>query len=86
MADVYVLKSGRFTMSSYFLLLMFIILNSISFVKLKTYGIISTNTTCVNIPLASFSSRNDERFLQLKLFASPQFTSNYSNSCGKFDM
>jgi hypothetical protein len=65
---------------------MFIIMNSLSFVKLKTHGIMLGNMTCVNISFASLSSRNDDRFNQLKLFASPQFVSNYSLSCGKVDM
>jgi hypothetical protein len=86
MAYINFVKSGRLTMSSYFLLLLFIIMNSLSFVKLRTYGLILPNKTCINIPFASLSSRNDDRFIQLKLFASPQFISNYSQSCVKFDM
>jgi hypothetical protein len=61
-------------------------MNSLSFVKLRTYGIMFSNVTCVNIPLASLSSRNDDRLAPLKLFASLQFISNHSRSCGKFDM
>ncbi len=73
-------------MSSYFLLLLFIIMNSLSFVKLKIPGIMLSNLTCVDIPLSSLSSRGDDKFGQLKLFSSPKFLSNYSHSCGKFDM
>jgi hypothetical protein len=73
-------------MSPYSLLLLFIIMNSLSFIKLKTSGAVLSNMTCVNIPVTSLSSRSDDRYVQLKLFASPQFISNHSLSCGKFDM
>ena len=76
-----IIMSGKF-----FLLVLFIIINNLSFVKLKLPATIISNMTCVNISFASISSRNDDRFSQLKLFASPQFISNYSNSCGKFEM
>jgi hypothetical protein len=68
------------------LLFLLIMMNNFLFVKLKTTEITVSNMTCVHIPLASISSRNDDRFGQLKLFATPHFTSNYSASCGKFDM
>ena len=55
-------------------------------VQSKAHGLLTSNMTCVNLPLASLSSRPDDRFVQLKLFASPQFSSNYSTSCGRFDM
>jgi hypothetical protein len=73
-------------MTSYSMLVMFIILNSFSMVKLKSYGVIVSNMSCMNIPVGSLSSRNDDRYVQLKLFASPQFVSNSSLSCVKFDM
>ena len=65
---------------------MFIILNSFTIVKLKSYGVMVSNMSCMNIPMASLSSRNDDRYIQLKLFSSPQFVSNSSLSCVKFDM
>ena len=83
------IESGklRIIMSLKFLLLsLFIILNNLSFVKLKSPGLTISNMTCATISLASLSSRNDDRFGQLKLFASPYFVSNHSNSCGKFEM
>lgn len=89
MADIHFIESSRLRiikMSSYFLVLLFIILNNISFVKLQVHGNGLPNITCVAIPLASLSSRGDDRFVQLKLFASPQFMSNYTRTCGKFDM
>ncbi|CAF0764536.1 unnamed protein product [Rotaria sordida] len=61
-------------------------MNDLSCIKLKVNGIIPSNMTCVNISLASLSSRGDDKFTQLKLFASPQFMSNYSYSCGRFDI
>lgn len=73
-------------MPCYLLLLLFAILNIFPFVKLKTYGIMPSNMTCASIPLASLSSRSDDRYLQLKLFSSPHFFSNYSLSCGKFSL
>jgi hypothetical protein len=73
-------------MSSCLILLLFIIMNHLSLSDLKTHRVLSSNMTCVNIPIASLSSRSDDRFAQLKLFASPQFISNHTASCGKFDM
>ncbi|CAF1356498.1 unnamed protein product [Rotaria sordida] len=40
--------------------------------------------TCVSIPLAALSSRNDDKFSQMKLFTSTQLNSNYTTTCGKF--
>jgi hypothetical protein len=73
-------------MTPHFILLLFIIINRFSFVELKLPRVLSTNMTCVTIPVATLSSRSDDKFSQLKTFASPQFMSNYSTSCGKFDM
>ncbi|CAF1490209.1 unnamed protein product [Adineta steineri] len=43
--------------------------------------------TCVTIPLASLSSRSDDKFSQLKLFSSPQISSNLTTAtCTKFDI
>jgi hypothetical protein len=61
-------------------------MNNLSYIEVKINGIMLSNMTCVNIPVASLSSRSDDRFIQMKLFASPQFSSNYSVGCGKFDM
>jgi len=66
MAYEHSLLSGRLTMSCYVLFILFVVLNYFSFVKLKTYGFMTpSNSTCVNIPLASLSSRSDDRYLQL---------------------
>ncbi|CAF4269283.1 unnamed protein product [Rotaria socialis] len=73
-------------MSSNFLVLLVIMMNNVFFVKLQPHGTMLSNMTCINISLASLSSRADDRFGQLKLFSSPHFMSNYSRSCGKFDM
>jgi hypothetical protein len=87
MAYIHLFESGRwFTMRSYWMLFMFIVMNSLAMAKLKSDGIIVSNMTCVNIPMASLSSANDDRFTQLKLFSSPQFVSNSSLPCRKFDM
>lgn len=89
MAYIHFIESGRLrtiSMSPYYLLMLLIIMNNLSFVKLNAKAIAVHNMTCVNIPLASLSSRGDDRLVQLKLFAAPQFISNYSASCGKFDM
>ncbi|CAF0799231.1 unnamed protein product [Adineta ricciae] len=40
--------------------------------------------TCVTVPMASLSSRSDDRFQQLKIFASPVLTTN--STCAKFDI
>lgn len=86
MAHIHSSKSGRLSMSPYFLLLLFIVMNSLSFVELKNSGIMLSNITCINIPIASLLSMGEDKFGQLKLFTSPPFISNYSLSCGKFDM
>lgn len=70
-------------------LLLFIIINRLSCADLKLNRVMSSNMTCVSIPLAtlsSLSSRSDDKFTQLKLFASPQFNSNLTTSCGKFHL
>ncbi|CAF1421680.1 unnamed protein product [Adineta steineri] len=54
-------------MSSYFLLLLFIIMNNLSYVKLRTHRVMLTNMACINIPLANLSSRNDDKSIQLKI-------------------
>jgi hypothetical protein len=73
-------------MSSSLILLLFIILNRLSFVDLKINPIMSSDMTCVTIPLTTLSSQSDDKFGQLKLFASPQFNSNLTTSCGKYNM
>jgi len=44
----------------------------------------SVNTTCITIPLSALSSRNDDKFSQLKFFALPHSTINQSQPCIKF--
>jgi hypothetical protein len=73
-------------MSPDIILLLLIIIHRVSFVDLTINRIISSDMTCVTIPLATVSSRNDEKFGQLKHFALPQFNSNLTASCGKFSM
>ncbi|CAF3686685.1 unnamed protein product [Rotaria socialis] len=73
-------------MSSYPYLLFFIILNRLSVVHLQTHRTLSSNMNCVTIPLATLSSRSDDKFSQLKHFTSWHFNSNYTSSCGKFDV
>lgn len=74
------------TMSSSRIFILFIIINRLSLVDLRLNRLISSDTTCVPIPFLTLSSRNDEKFGQLKLFSSPQFSSNLTMSCGKFSM
>ncbi|CAF1176648.1 unnamed protein product [Adineta ricciae] len=62
------------------------LLNEFDFIQMKTHGPVLTNLTCTNIPIASLSSRTDDRFSQLKMFASPQFLSSSSQTCGKYDI
>jgi len=89
---IHFVESNRFRsisaiiMSPYIILLLFIIINRLSCADLKFNRIMSSNMTCVTIPLATLSSRSDDRFVQLKLFASPQFNSDFTSSCGKFSM
>lgn len=85
MAYIHFSKSGILPMSTYILLLLFILMNNLSFVKLKTQNFILSNATCINIPFASLSSRNNDKIGQLKLFTS-SFSSIYSNSCGNFTL
>ncbi len=73
-------------MSSYLILLLFIIMNYSPLVNVQMSRMISLNMTCVPIPLAALSSRSDDRFAQLKMFASPKFISNRTATCGKFEM
>ncbi len=89
---IHFIESDRFrsinlmTMFSCPILLLFILINRLSCADLKATRIMSSDMTCVTIPLATLSSRSDEKFTQLKLFASPQFNSNLTQSCGKFIM
>ncbi|CAF4634716.1 unnamed protein product [Rotaria sp. Silwood1] len=93
MAYIHFIEPGRLriiNMSPYFLILLLIIIiiimNDLLFIKVNAHGIILPTINCVNISLASLSSRDNDRLPQLKLFASPQFMSNYSLSCGRFDI
>ena len=66
-------------------LCLLIVMNGMSLVESKVNRLLTANMTCVTIPMASLSSRSDDRFSQLKLFASPHLTTN-STTCAKFDM
>ncbi|CAF3472053.1 unnamed protein product [Rotaria sp. Silwood1] len=68
------------------LLLLFIVINDSSFAHLQTHQVIPSNMTCVSIPLATLSSRNDDKFSPLKLLTLTQFYSNYTPTCGRFIM
>ncbi|CAF4376049.1 unnamed protein product, partial [Rotaria sp. Silwood2] len=72
------------TMSHCLILLLFIVMNRLSVAEFEKRQVISSNMTCVTIPLAALSSGNDDKFSQLKHFASTQFYSNYTPTCGKF--
>ncbi len=73
-------------MSPGIILLLLIIIHRLSFVDLRINRVISSDMTCVTIPLATVSSRNDDKFGQMKHFALSQFNSNLTASCGKFSM
>ena len=73
-------------MSSRLILYVFLAVNQLRLVDLQINRMVSPNMTCVSLPLAALSSRSDDRFSQLKLFAPPQFISNYTASCGKLDV
>ena len=69
------------TMSPCVILLLFIIsINHLSFADLKLNRMISSDTTCVTIPLSALSSRSDDKFAQLKLFSPVHFSSNHTTS------
>lgn len=74
-------------MSTYLIFLFLLsIVNHLSLGNIQTNRFVSSNMTCVTIPFATLSSRSDDKFTQLKFFASPQFNSNLTTTCGKFNM
>jgi hypothetical protein len=72
--------------SSSHVFVLWLSMSFVSHVDTRLQRVPTSNMTCMNINLATMSSRSDDRFTQMKLFASPQFMSNYTTSCGKFEV
>lgn len=61
-------------------------MKSLSNATVYTHRIGLSNMDCVTIPLATLSSRSDDKFSHSKQFGSLHFNSNNTPACGKFDV
>ena len=68
------------------LLLLIVTNHLVSVMDLEFRNIKSPKMTCVPISVAMLSSRSDNKFSQLRLFTDGQFISNFTKSCGTFQL